>query len=182
MPLSRLRLVLLVLLVPYVLGAGGGEGEGAKSSGPQVSEYLEKTSRLNGLKEQIPSLKTEIKDLIRQKKATKDPKAQAEIIEQLVERHKELLAKVRDYNKVRAELAYRFPKKGDTLERQYMPMRETTIDEIEEEMGFDAHMTRVKLNVDNKYRQFVVPPGEKDKIPKKKKKKKKKEERLKLVR
>lgn len=155
---------------------------GLNSSAQLMSEYTIKTGSLNNLERKISTTKDEIKGLLKAMHATDNVDQQKELFEQSVIKHKELQTAIVDYNKTRNELQYKFPKKNDMTNRRYLPFREQTLDEIENETGMDGILTRVKSKMDQKYKVFVLKNEKSEDVanPKEEAKAKKAQEKTKL--
>ncbi len=128
----------------------------AQSSFAQLmSEYTRKTGQLNILERKVSTSKEEIKGEISLLGIEKDESKQKQIFEDIKKNHEAYLSSVKEYNTVREDLKYKFPKKHDTTIRRYLPLREQTLDEIEHEVGIESVLTRVKKKLDKKYRSFT---------------------------
>ncbi|MCB0355689.1 MAG: hypothetical protein KDD40_01710 [Bdellovibrionales bacterium] len=139
-----------------------------------MSEYTEKTGKLNILETKIRESKANIKARLKALDHTKDKEKKKELYDSLVAEHEELKKNIKDYNKIRQELKYKFPQKNDQTQRRYLPMREMSLKEIETESGLDGLLNRVKKKMDKKYKKFTLADDNKNLKPDGKKEKQEK--------
>lgn len=149
-------------------------GEAAEAEGASVAatggdgsdkEYAKRRSKIAVQKAKIDGGIKTIKDLIKAKNsgahALDDKGKPIDVLGKIVEEHKSLLTTIKDYNKEQEELKYRYPEEGVLYQRKYLPMKELTIEQIENEVGLDAELTKTKLKIEKKYEAFVGPKPKK---------------------
>ena len=140
---------------PAGVAAEEGEPAAASSGGSVDREWANRTSKLNVLEAKMKDLTKKIKSFIEMKKSGKaalDEKGRPiDVFEAIVVSHKELKETVATYAKESAELKYRYPEKGEVLEKKYIPLREQSLEQIEKQMGLDGELTRLKKKIDKKY-------------------------------
>ena len=122
---------------------------------PAEEDYRKQSSIRNIAGDQIKKLKSEIKSLIVRKKQTKQKSQQNKIINKMVVLHEDLKKQTKIYNKQTQVLKYNFPARGERGKRKYLPMRVDTLDEIEQGVGIDSDLTRIRKKVEGKYAPFV---------------------------
>lgn len=121
-----------------------------------MSEYTEKTGKLNNLEMKVRETKESIKNKLKAIQHSEDKNAQKVLYQEIVQAHLEMKKATKDYNSVRQEIKYKFPKKSDQTVRRYLPLREVTLDEIENETGMSGVLSRVKKKIDIKYKKFTL--------------------------
>lgn len=149
--------------------------------GQLMSAYTQKTGKLTTLESKIKGQKEEIKSTLKAMHHSKNVENQKDLFNTAVENHKALKKSIDEYNALRREVKYKFPRKNEQTSRRYLPMREVSLEEIENEIGIDGIMNRVKSKMDKKYKTFTLAEDKSEKDAKKKKKKNNEtEERLRL--
>lgn len=122
-------------------------------------EWAKRTSRINVLDTKMKDLKKKIIGYIAIKKSgapALDEKGKPlDILSAIVATQKELKETHATYAKEQNELRFRFPEKGELIQRKYIPLRPQTLEQIENEMGLDGELTRVKKKIDKKYSIFT---------------------------
>lgn len=131
--------------------AEGKKEEKSESPAKGGGEYAKLRSQKLSFELQIQTHQKAIEDLIIKKNSTKDPEARDQAVQDLASTHGELQKAIDQYNKVIKDLTYRFPEKGDESQRHYVPVKNRSIEQIEEEMGLDVTLTRLKEVVQKKY-------------------------------
>lgn len=155
----------LVVLLFIVFGSfaveaeESAEGEAAteviEKKLPSERDYRRQIAKLNSAKEQTSKLRKEIKELIDKKNKTKKESVKKKIINDIVGLHEELKKQIQNYNEQHRIIKYTFPRKGDRSKKSYLPLRVDTLEEIEQGVGLEADLTRVRKKVENKYAPFV---------------------------
>lgn len=158
MPSLIINFIFLCLLMASAVAfaSGGGEEKPAAETS-SAPEYNKKLSELTSLENKVKESRAVIQDLIQHKNATSNREKKHEIVEQMIERHRQLIDEIKRYNEARHQLKYRFPEKDDSTERRYLPLKEQSLEQMEQEMGLDADLTRVKKMVDKKYAPLNQP-------------------------
>ena len=140
-------------------GEGGGEASGnvMKALPKEQKEFYDKTQRLNTLTSRIEEAEKTFNGLVRQKAAEKNPDEIQKILKQMNEVTKERNKNADEYNKVKSELALRYPNQGEHLNRHYQTQSKKTVEELEGAAGLDELLTRTKKLVERKYAPFADP-------------------------
>lgn len=115
------------------------------------SEYAKLYSQKSNLELEISTHQKSLEGLIHRKNSSSDAGTRAQTVEEISRVHAELQASIGRYNQTLKDLTYRFPEKGNESKRQYVPMKNRTIDQIEKEMGIDASLSAIKEKIDKKY-------------------------------
>ena len=144
-----------------------------------MSEYTEKTGKLTLLESRKKEFEEARNSKLKAIKHSKDENEQKKLYEEALKDQDELNKVVREYNTIRRELKYKFPKKNDQTMRRYLPMREVSLEEVATQTGIDGILDRVKKKIDKKYKKFTL--SEKGKLEDPKKKEHKKIENEKIV-
>lgn len=133
-------------------------------SGPvaHAGNWNEHVAHLNALSSKLSNGEHEIKELLEHKHATDDPEQVREIVREIADKHKELEEVSRDYEKERLHVRFQHPERADTEERKYERYKLKTLAEMENEIGMDGRLDRVKARV---LATFPIPQPEKPKTP-----------------
>src|ERR1700722_19716618 len=94
-------------------------GDVMKPLPKEQKEFFEKTQRLNSLTTRIEEAEKQFNELVRRKSGEKNSDELQRIIKQMNETSKERNKSVDEYNKVKSDLALRYPNQGEHLNRQY---------------------------------------------------------------
>jgi hypothetical protein len=121
-----------------------------------MSEFNIKTGKMATLESKIKASKEAVRDSLKNMHHSKDENEQKNMFKEALTQHSELLKSVKEYNTLRQELKYKFPKKSDSTTRQYLPLREETLEEIENELGLSGILNRIKSKIDKKYQTFTT--------------------------
>ncbi len=137
------------------------EGEGQKDTSAvsrDSMEYYKKEGRLNSLKSKIEETEKAFKQNLEAKNRTKDPEEKKRFANALTAIAKERNAYVRELSEIRAELKYRYPNKGEDIDKRFVPKEERTVQQMEAASDLDLKLSEVKEDVDRKYK--VLMPKE----------------------
>lgn len=121
------------------------------------NEYTKLYSQKSNLELEISTHQKALEALILRKNSASDAASRNQTVEEILRVHAELQASISQYNQTLKDLTYRFPEKGNESKRQYAPMKNRTIDQIEREMGIDASLSAIKEKIDKKYAPFQGP-------------------------
>ncbi len=120
-------------------------------------EYFEKTSKLTSLNNRIENWNKQFIQLVASKNAAKTQDEKARLIKEMVETNKERNKDIDAYNKLKSDLAYRYPNQGEQLSRRYRTQNKKTVEELEGVAGLDELLTRTKKVIDKKFATFAEP-------------------------
>lgn len=154
----KLSLMLAALLVGPSLFAAGGPDQGAAAAGPlpkDQKEYIEKNSKLNTLSNKITESEKQFKELVRLKNEAKSTVAKQTIIHEMVALSNQRNKDVDAYNKLKSELALRYPNQGTHLNRRYQTQQKRSVEELEGVAGLDELLSRTKKVVEKKFAPFM---------------------------
>lgn len=176
MPFIRLKTNKLIFIIVFLLSAvafaagGGGDEEKAadgeakpdnKATSQADREWAKRTSKLNVYETKAKDLNKQLQDLIQKKKsggkAVNEKGEPVDVLGEIVKAHAALKNTVHEYNIEKSELKYRYPEEGVVIDRRYVPLREQSLEQIENDMGLDAELTKTKAKIDRKYASFVGP-------------------------
>jgi len=124
----------------------------------QVSEYMKKSNELRSLETKLKDAEARVKANLAAKAKATTPAAQHEAMDGMIKAHNELKKLTTDYNKVRAELKYKFPGKGDEIEGHYKPHEMKSIEEIDRSISLDAQLTKTKRVMEKKLAPIAGHP------------------------
>jgi hypothetical protein len=148
--------VTAVVVIPSLRA---GAEEGAKPAETSVSgserEYNEKSAKLNTLGSRIEETEKKFAEVVRRKAETRRPEEKQAAIKELVELADQRNKDVEAYNRLKAELTYRFPDQGRQLERRYQTQNKRSVEEMEGAAGLDDLLTRTKKIIEKKYAPFM---------------------------
>lgn len=117
--------------------------------------YVIKNDELSVISNEIKTSKSNIRILIMKKRSTKNKEKLHQIMENLVEAHNLLNERIIKYQKLKNEIKYRYPEKKITKKREYLSLRIQSLEEIEDEVGIDGQLSKLKKRVDKKYLPFL---------------------------
>lgn len=120
----------------------------------QANEYSKKVSKLNSVKSRIEIAEEQIQQLIKAKSQSDSEEKKREIIRQMVTAHNDMKKDIEEYNRLRAEVKYRFPNKGEDIERRYVAIGQRSLEELERGSGLDQVLDKTKAKIEKKYRSF----------------------------
>jgi hypothetical protein len=120
--------------------------------------WAEHSSHLAMLNKLMETNENEIKALIDHKRHTTDSKHISELIKQIDEHHKALVKAAKDYEEERQHVRFQHPEKNDQLDRTYVRHDVKSVEDIENELGLDARLDRVKARA---LMMFPLPQKEK---------------------
>lgn len=144
---------------------GGGEGEGAKKEvtiSKDQKEFVEKSAKLTTLTNRIADHDKNFQELVHQKALAKTAAQKQEIIEQMNELNSTRNKDIDAFNKVRSELALRYPNRGEQLNRRYETQSKRSVEEMEGVAGLDEMLTRTKKVIEKKFAPFMEDEKEKE--------------------
>ena len=169
------RKVIFLFLFAFVFvhaNEGGEHGEQGekeeKSREPKAKEDSFGTvlSRVLAIEAKVRSSEDELKKLIQEKQRTKDQKKVSEIIKQMIAIHRDLQRDVKEYERERALLNYRYPEKGQSEKRRYERIEVKSLEEMEGQMSLSSSVKKTMEKVRSQYgisekKQPSSPGGDK---------------------
>jgi hypothetical protein len=139
-----------------------GEGAAAPAGGTKSNadrEWAQRTSKLNIQDQKIKDATAKLQKLIQAKnsgqKIRDEKNVEVNVLDEITTTYKELKTNVDEYSVGKDELRFRFPEEGVVIERQYVPLRLKSLDEIEREIGIEGTLVRLKNKTDKKYEVFI---------------------------
>lgn len=139
----RICLVFLVLLISKTVFAGGFEAHKQNLQNMVVS---------------ISDTEGEIKKMIHHKRSQHDREAQKKTMKEIEESHKKLLEAYKKYNEEVNHVKFRHPEQGDEGERVYTILKPRTLEQIENDVGLEGKLDRVRRKMEAQYNQAPPPP------------------------
>jgi hypothetical protein len=106
---------------------------------------------LKGYQLQIIHGEDELRELIAKKKQIRDPKERDEILKEIIKKNAELRKSFHELKAEEEHIRFQHPEKGDDTVRKYRHLRLKSIEELENEVGVDGQLSRLKSKVKNKY-------------------------------
>lgn len=131
-----------------------------------AGKWAEHAANLNTLSAKLAHGEEEIKKLIEHKQHTDNPEELREIVNQIASKHKELEEVSRDYEKERLHVRFQHPDRAETGERKYERFTLKSVKEIENEMGMDGRLDRIKSRVLSTFPVPEVPKKQAAEAPK----------------
>lgn len=108
---------------------------------------VEHDTKLSSHRRKIETIEGEIKALLEHKHHENDPKKMPEIVKSLGDKHKELETTSKEYEEERLHVRFKHPDKNETIERKYLRYKLKTLAEMEDELGLDGKLNRLKARV-----------------------------------
>lgn len=106
---------------------------------------------LAGFGAKLKAAQDEIKALIESKNLVRDPKEREKLLQDIVKKHDAMLKIYRDIKQEEAHIRFQHPEKGDKEKRRYKRVKEKTLEELEDELGLDGQLSRIKRKVEDQY-------------------------------
>ena len=106
---------------------------------------------LKGYQIQITNGEEEMRALIAKKKINTDLKIRDEILKEIIQKNEDLKKTFREMKTEEEHIRFQHPEKGDETVRKYRHLRLKSIEELENEVGLDGQLSRLKNKVKNKY-------------------------------
>lgn len=158
-PKISLSFLTILLSASVALASGGeehGGGHGEKKDAPKEVKSREESygvvqARVAALEAKIRAGETEIQKLILEKQHTKDPAKVNEILNHMMTLHKDMEKNLKDYDKDRTLLKYRYPEKGLADKREYERIDLKSIEEMENQMSLGSSVKRTLKKVRTQY-------------------------------
>lgn len=117
-----------------------GEAKAEAKAEPKTEGWAEVVARVQGLKAKVDNHEKTIKGLVEQKGTLKEGPQLNEVIRQLVAAHKAYLIDLKEYDKERDYLMYRFPERGVKNQRNYERVEAKTLEEMESAMSLEGRV------------------------------------------
>lgn len=129
------------------------EASTAPASGTgKTDDWIEISNRVMNLRTKVSMKRENLRNLIEEKRTSKDPHRIAEIIKLMVEEHKAIQKDAAEYNQQSSILNFRFPEKAIAAgRRKYERMEIGNLNQIENQVTLEA---RIKNIVEKTKRQY----------------------------
>lgn len=187
MPFNKFKFIAAMILASSSIsafaaehGAKPAEGAAAPAEGgtpgiepasKEQRQYTEKSAKLKTLATRISDSEKEFQTLVEEKEHIKNnPEEIQRILSKMVEVAATRNKAVDDYNKLKADLDYRYPGEGQSGQRQYQTQTKKSVEELEGVAGLDELLTRTKKVVEKKFVVFADEEAARAEEEKKKKK------------
>lgn len=95
----------------------------------------------------IRGVEEEIQGLIQQKNQNRNPDVREELLKEIVKKNQERLKLYKEYKKEQEHIRFEHPAKGDKSERKYRRVKLKSLDDLEDELGVDGQLSRIKQKV-----------------------------------
>lgn len=134
--LRGLKQTLLVLLTLTIVGPAAHAGN-----------WADHVLKVGTYSRQIQALEAEVKELIAQRRHTRDPEQLKSIIDTIAAKHKELEEVADKHEKEWAHMRFRHPEQAEIVKGQYVRYKIKSIQAMESELGMDGKLDRIKQQV-----------------------------------
>jgi hypothetical protein len=142
---------------------GGGEAGAAPSADQKAQKELQDVEKqVAGLAAKIKAKNDSIEHLLTQKNIESDAEKTAELVKLVQQEHRELKTLTSEYNTQLGILQYRFPERGLNLQRRYQRLDTKSIDEMEKNLGLDAHLKKSRDKIKTVYGVSEKPAPKKE--------------------
>ncbi len=139
--------ILCLCVSAHAEGGGSGASQGADR------EWARRITSLNKLEARIKDDADNLQAAIKQKNSP-GPGG----LKPIVHSYHDLVKSMKEYNRQKEILKYKYPEEGEMIERRYLPMRARPLSEYESDSGFNAELTKLKRKIDKTYAPFVDGP------------------------
>ena len=155
-----LRIVALCILTVWMPGVSAEESAkpataAAVPTSKEQREFYEKSSKLTTLTNRIVESDKRFTELVAKKNHAKTAEAKQLLIKEMVELNGQRNKDVENYNKLKSDLALRYPNQGEHLNRQYKTQSKRSIEDLEEVAGLDELLSRTKKVIEKKFAPFM---------------------------
>ena len=116
--------------------------------------WNEHAQRLAAFSRQIEQGEHEMHELLEEKRHSHDAVQVAELIRTIAERQRALEKATAQYEEERQHVRFQHPEKNDQLDHTYVRHEVKSVDELENDLGIDARLDRVKSRV---LAKFPIP-------------------------
>ena len=163
MRFTKLSLLALICVTgPAFANEHGGGGAAAPAPVPRdQKEYLEKTIKLSSLASKLEESEKQFAEVVHEKNEAATPEAKLPYLKEMVEIAKQRNTNVHEYNKVKTDLALRYPNQGEHLNRHFRRHDAHSAEELEHEIAagpsLDELLIETKRMIDQKYAPFNPP-------------------------
>lgn len=145
----------LVLIWSSLAIAAGGGGEAPEPTlSKDQKEFVEKSSKLTTLTNKISEAEKQFAELVHHKNASKDTAEKQRYIHEMIALAEQRNKDVDAYNKLKSDLALRYPNQGERLNRRYHTQSKRSVKELEGVAGLDEFLTHTKKVVMKKFESF----------------------------
>lgn len=153
---------LLTVLVCFPLVAFAEDGEApsikaAETINRELIEYNSKEGRLNSLVNKMKDAQERFNQNLAEKNRTTDEAKKKELAVSMMAIAKERNSLVTEYNGLRQELLYRYPNKGQEIDKRFIPRKHKSLAEMENTTDLDRQLTKVKKRIGEKYAPLMPP-------------------------
>lgn len=150
--MKKIIFCLLLTLVAQSQEGGGGSEKKAEAPPPAKNpEWMDLSTEIQTLRSKIKLKEDALRKLITEKQETSDPKRAQEIIKEMVSEHRELQKTIDAYESKKSRLKYRYPEAGLLKEREYERIEQKTLEQMENQMGLEAHAQKSLIKIRKKY-------------------------------
>jgi len=139
----------LVLLFSFSLLASEAKEESSQGSEKEKEKradlppWTELQNKISQLEAKMQQKRENIEKLVIEKQKVKSGSPRVkEIINTMISEHKELQGFAKEYEKTITIFRFRYPERGAKADRKYEPTEVKSLEEMEEQMGTDAKLTR----------------------------------------
>ena len=138
--------VLCLCTSAHAEGGGGGADNGADR------EWARRITSLNKLEARIKDDAGKLQTAIKEKNSSGGG------VKPIVQSYDDLVKSMKEYNRQKETLKYKYPEEGEMIERRYLPMRAKPLNDYENTSGFNAELTQLKKKIDKTYAPFIDSP------------------------
>lgn len=124
----------------------------------EAGSFENHKQNLQNMVTSIAEIESEIKKLIHHKRAEIDREGQKKIMREIEEKHKKLEEAYVKYNEEVNHVKYRHPEQGDQGERTYTILKPRSLEQIENDVGLEGKLDRIKRKLEKQYQQPPPPP------------------------
>lgn len=153
----------LFLVTPLLHAEDHGAATPAEEGAPppitskDQREFSEKSQRLQTLAARIEESDKQFKELVQTKAHEKNPQVLEGILKQMNVVVKERNKSAEEFNRLKSEIAQRYPSQGLPTKRRYETQAKKSVEELEGAAGLDELLTRTKKIIEKKFATFEDP-------------------------
>jgi hypothetical protein len=125
----------------------------------KASDWARHEVNLKGYASRIRNMQEDIQALIIKKSQNKNPVVRDEILKEIILKNQELQKTYQDYKAEKEHIRFEHPEQGDKTERKYRHLKLKSLEELENEVGIDGQLSRLKRKVEDTYPSADASPS-----------------------
>ncbi len=126
-------------------------------SGSQNEFWLKAQADISSLKSKIDAQQKSVDEILVNQKANAKNSDQ-EQRKNLIQKHKELLEMIKNYNKKLNDFEIKYPEKGIEIGRTYQRKKKQSIDQIENQLTLEGRIKKLNKTINSQFQAYPSGP------------------------